>query len=108
MKKYKNLGGGDPFYRSRAWKRARREALELTQGFCHQCKGRGKLTRAQVVHHINPRLEFPKLALSLYDETGALNLEPLCHECHEAIERARGNRANKRTRELAEHLQEWW
>ena len=72
----------DPFYHTALWKRAAGSARDRTYGFCRECLKlwwAGKIDRpapADVVHHIKPRKERPDLALA------AINLEPLCHTCH--------------------------
>lgn len=95
------------FYRSRVWRHVRREALRVCHYECQRCKAMGKLTRATVVHHDLPRDEYPEYELSLYKPDGSLNLIPLCFDCHEEIERERGNRGNyeKKTELLTD---EWW
>lgn len=64
------------FYKSKAWKVARAKSLILHFGLCQDCLYQGKMTDAEMVHHIKPLREFPELA------TEQNNLKPLCNKCH--------------------------
>ena len=72
----------DPFYKSRAWRTLRREALQRDGYLCQDClaaKAAGEMIRpraATVVHHIKPRELYPELAMDLD------NLISLCDACH--------------------------
>lgn len=72
----------DPFYKSAAWAKARKLALERDHYICVDCmtaKARGERRRprtATVVHHIKPRDQYPELSLDLD------NLVSLCDACH--------------------------
>lgn len=72
----------NPFYHTKAWKRARAEALRRDRGMCCDCMDRIragygiKPRRAVVVHHIQPIEDRPDLALTLS------NLRSLCEACH--------------------------
>ena len=72
----------DPFYKSVAWRRLRREALERDHYICVDgmtAKLRGERIRprtATVVHHIEPIEKRPDLRLELS------NLVSLCDQCH--------------------------
>lgn len=72
----------DPFYKSAAWRRARRQALERDHYICQDClaaKRRGEMVRprtATAVHHIQPVEQRPDLRLELS------NLISLCDACH--------------------------
>ena len=72
----------DPFYKSRAWRQLRREALQRDHYLCQDCmaaKARGEMIRpraATVVHHMQPVELRPDLSLDLD------NLISLCDPCH--------------------------
>lgn len=72
----------DPFYKTPAWRRARRQALERDLYLCVECMGayrRREISApksATVVHHIKPLAGHPEMALDLD------NLESLCDACH--------------------------
>ena len=76
------------FYKSRQWLELRTRVLEEHHYECVKCRTRGKITKAQTVHHINHVNDNPGLALSQYytDESGnkKRNLVPLCNACHNA------------------------
>jgi len=68
-------GGGstcDRFYKSKAWRRLRRELLAIN----HACETCGDLLSPKEVHHKIPRLERPDLAFK------KSNLQVLCKSCH--------------------------
>lgn len=77
--KYK---ASDPFYHTEAWRRARRAALERDHWLCQdhlaqqRAGARIRVPTATVVHHIQPREDYPELALELS------NLVSLCEACH--------------------------
>lgn len=64
------------FYKSKVWKVAREKSLALHYGLCQDCLAQGKMTDAEMVHHIKPLREYPELA------TVQSNLRPLCNRCH--------------------------
>lgn len=77
------------FYKSKLWQRLANEVLKEYHFECQVCLKKGKLTRANTVHHINEVKVRPDLALSKYyiDELGnkRLNLMPICFECHNKV-----------------------
>lgn len=93
------------FYRTRKWKKLRKQVLRDQHYECQRCKERGKLTRTNlVVHHDLPRENFPEYALTPFLPNGERQLIVLCRECHEEIETERGNRLK-----ISEPLTpEWW
>lgn len=74
-KKYRNKNAAT-FYSSKEWKETREIALARSHGLCVDCLQNGILKQAEMVHHIKPLREYPKLALNLD------NLKPLCNKCH--------------------------
>ena len=74
----KSNKGGDNFYRSWEWKRARYEALRINGHRCQCCGWQPGDTESGhlVVDHIKPRRHYPKLALDVS------NLQVLCNDCN--------------------------
>lgn len=66
---------GDPFYSGRKWRRLRAAKL-MESPLCEECKRQGRVTAANEVHHVVPRLDAPDRA---YEWS---NLECLCKSCH--------------------------
>ena len=72
----------DPFYKSAAWRRVRKAALERDHYLCQDCmaaKARGEMVRprmATVVHHVLTVEQRPDLRLEMD------NLVSLCDACH--------------------------
>ena len=64
------------FYKSREWKRKRKEILRRDNYECQRCKREGGFSKATTVHHIKHLDKHPELAL--VDS----NLESLCGVCH--------------------------
>ena len=66
------------FYKSKAWKIKRQEALNNGKGLCLHCLANKKIKYADMVDHIEPI----KIAWSLRLDIS--NLQPLCDACHNA------------------------
>ena len=64
------------FYKSRPWRKKRKEMLRRDNNECQRCKSLGRYSKAVVVHHIKHLKDRPDLALE--DD----NLMPLCEACH--------------------------
>jgi 5-methylcytosine-specific restriction protein A len=92
-------------YRSTKWKTLKDKVLKANHYECQRCKARGRITRAVLVHHEVPVRSRPDLALVPYLPDGTMQLVPLCFECHEEIERERGNRPKTKREPLTP---EWW
>lgn len=75
------------FYKSKEWARLRANVLRKSHGECVWCMAKGKVTKAETVHHIQHVRTHPELALSeTYtgkDGRRHPNLVPLCHDCHD-------------------------
>lgn len=74
------------FYHTRAWRIARRNALDAAEWTCtNPACGRSLIGigREAHVHHRMPRKVYPAVELE------PLNLQPLCRACHTALEHAR-------------------
>lgn len=52
------------FYKSKAWCDLKEEVLTENHNECQLCKAKGKIRRAETVHHINYVHDHPELALS--------------------------------------------
>lgn len=88
QRRYKN--NNDDFYRSKAWKLLRVEALERDHYLCQECKKRGVVTPAATVHHVQPLRVDSAKALQLS------NLEAVCAACHNEIHRERAQDLKKK------------
>ncbi|WP_419893222.1 HNH endonuclease [Macrococcoides caseolyticum] len=64
------------FYQCPAWRMLRVKALKRDRFECQHCKAKGKMTRAEDVHHIKYVKEYPEHALDID------NLVSLCVTCH--------------------------
>ena len=74
--KYKRDKKTAAFYRTAEWQAARAAAMARAYGLCQDCLAAGRLTAADMVHHVKPLREYPELALV------PSNLRPLCNKCH--------------------------
>ncbi|MBQ9317421.1 MAG: HNH endonuclease [Atopobiaceae bacterium] len=70
-------------YHSRQWERARDDAWARDHGLCQECAKRGRVTAAEIVHHITELTPLnvgdPAIAYGLD------NLECVCRECHSRL-----------------------
>lgn len=68
------------FYKSGAWKRARKQVITRANGLCERCKARGIYKPGYIVHHkeyITPgNINNADITLNLD------NLEYVCEDCH--------------------------
>ncbi|WP_416729210.1 HNH endonuclease [Fictibacillus sp. JL2B1089] len=74
--KYKRDRESRRFYKSKAWKKCRKLVLIRDNHLCQNCFKKGKLTAADMVHHIEELKDKPELALN------EDNLISLCNTCH--------------------------
>lgn len=79
---------GDPFYNTTAWRRLRAYVLSVDP-LCRLCSEGGRVTPAEVVDHIKPRIDHPELALD-FD-----NLRPCCRSCHNSVTAIEQNRKRR-------------
>ena len=67
-------------YHTSEWQRVRKEAWIRDHGLCQECIKRGRVTAAEIVHHITEltpaNVSDPSVAY------GIDNLECVCRECH--------------------------
>lgn len=78
LKAVKN-GNVSKFYKSRTWRKKRRQILERDNFECQMCKKEGKVSKGNTVHHIKHLKDFPELGLT--DE----NLITLCYAHHNEV-----------------------
>lgn len=78
----------DDFYKSKYWRELRKEVLKEQKEECQECLKRGKVTRANTVHHVQFVDKHPELALSkFYIHKGKQyrNLICVCPDCHNKL-----------------------
>lgn len=71
------------FYHSGPWKRARANVWARDHGLCQRCLERGRVTPAEIVHHIEELT--PENICDPDISTNPDNLTCLCRECHAAV-----------------------
>lgn len=74
------------FYKSKEWIALKNNVLDKFHHECQWCKEKGKVSRAETVHHVQYVKMHPELALCEFYEHGGKqyrNLIPLCHDCHD-------------------------
>ena len=70
-------------YHTSEWERVRQEAWARDHGMCQECYTRGRVTPAELVHHIT---EITPANINDPDVTYNLdNLECVCRECHSRL-----------------------
>ena len=69
-------GNTKKFYKSKEWRKKRKEIIRRDNKECQKCKDRGSYHKAETVHHIKYLKDHPELAL--VDS----NLISLCNTCH--------------------------
>ena len=68
------------FYKTKLWQNCRDEYLKSVGGLCEECKKKGLIVPAEIVHH-----KIHLNAVNVSDPTISLNpdnLEALCRKCH--------------------------
>ena len=77
------------FYNDRFWRKISKKVIKNGNYECAECRKLGKVTPAELTHHINELKKRPDLAYSITytDENGEqkTQLVPLCRDCHERI-----------------------
>ena len=69
----------DKRYKTYKWQRLREQVILRDNNECQWCKAKGKVGRAEVVHHIKPSDKYPDLMYEID------NLQTLCRPCHERV-----------------------
>lgn len=90
------------FYKSKEWIRLKDKVLQEFHNECLWCRERGKISRAETVHHIQFVKRHPELALSeyyTYQGRRYRNLVPLCHDCHDKAHERMGYKRCKQLNE---------
>ena len=78
------------FYKSRVWRKKRRDILRRDNNECQMCKKAGTYSDAVVVHHIKHLKDYPGLALT------DSNLISLCADCHNTVHPEKQKRWKKK------------
>ncbi len=79
----------DEFYSSGKWKAKQKKILRRDGYQCQICKRYGRLTEAELVHHIIEYEDDP--SLGLVDS----NLVSLCRKCHNKVHGDKGTKSNR-------------
>ena len=86
----KSLKGAEiyKFYKLPEWQKLREEVLTEQHRECQVCKGKGKYTPADTVHHIQYVRKHPETALDktyTYKGVEYVNLIAICKPCHSLV-----------------------
>lgn len=77
------------FYKSKAWKSARQQAITRANGLCERCKAQGIYKPGCIVHHKNyitpGNINDKNITLNVD------NLEYVCEDCHNKEHKAKNN-----------------
>lgn len=77
------------FYKSKAWKRARKQVIAETDGLCERCRAKGLDEPGYIAHHkkhITPEnINDKNITLNIN------NLEYVCKKCHNKEHKVKGN-----------------
>lgn len=92
--KYKRDKKSKQFYNSKAWEVCRTNVLIKYYYLCKECLDNKTIKVYDVVHHIKPLRDYPKLALV------ESNLIPLCHACHNRMENDIKNNEKEENRRI--------
>ena len=99
-------GKGRRFYSWKGWKRIRKEVLRLDNMECQRCKSLGRMSPAEIVHHVEPLKDRPDLALSIWNGESR-QLISLCHKCHEILHPEREEKWQKAKAKPNNILERW-
>lgn len=94
MYKRRYKTNNDAFYKSKAWKSLRLEALQRDNYLCVECKKRGIITPAETVHHIKP------IRIDSGRAEDLSNLETVCRACHNKLHRERSQTLAKKKQNI--------
>lgn len=70
-------------YHTSEWERVRKSAWARDHGLCQECLKRGRVTAAELVHHIHELT--PQTVSDPNQCYGLDNLECVCRECHSRL-----------------------
>lgn len=77
------------FYKTKEFQELREKVLQEAHYECRICRSKGKITKANAVHHIYYVRDYPQYALTRYviddDNNRVINLIPLCNTCHNNV-----------------------
>ena len=77
------------FYKCREWVELKNKVLQECHYECQMCRSKGKIKKAQTVHHLHYVKDYPQYALSQYildeDNKRVNNLMALCNSCHNHV-----------------------
>lgn len=99
------------FYQSKQWRTIRSEVLHKHHNECYKCRQRGKITKADTVHHVHHVRDYPQHALKEYvfiDGQYVMNLMPLCNACHNIEHPEKHKKAIKRHKAKEDITEEKW
>ena len=88
IKELLTQGKIDDFYKSKYWRKLRKEVLKEQKEKCQECLKLGKITKANTVHHVQFVDKHPELALSkfyTYKGKQYRNLICVCPDCHNKL-----------------------
>lgn len=88
IKELLTQGKIDDFYKSKYWRKLRKEVLKEQKEECQECLKLGKRTKANTVHHVQFVDKHPELALSkfyAYKGKQYRNLICVCPDCHNKL-----------------------
>lgn len=88
IKELLTQGKIDDFYKSKYWRKLRKEVLKEQKEECQECLKLGKRTKANTVHHVQFVDKHPELALSkfyTYKGKQYRNLICVCPDCHNKL-----------------------
>ena len=88
IKELLTQGKIDDFYKSKYWRKLRKEVLKEQKEECLECLKLGKRTKANTVHHVQFVDKHPELALSkfyAYKGKQYRNLICVCPDCHNKL-----------------------
>lgn len=108
------------FYKSKQWKKLKRQVLEDNHYECEVCKKAGRVKRfdrtkdgelrlLSTVHHVQHVRDHPELALSRIYKSGDreyINLIPVCKACHNALHPEKNAKKESKTEKYM-NIERW-
>lgn len=90
------------FYKSKEWIELREKILRQNHYECEWCREKGKIRKAEEVHHVQYVRKHPESALDEYYTFNGVqrkNLLALCHDCHDKAHGRMGHQERKQFNE---------